>query len=93
MGDAAAIALFKIFTADQLKNPQTIESFLPILRDAFSERQFIAEESDKKPAITLFLLNCIHQNASDEQVLEDIRQTIEFGKQKDAQLPRPGATP
>lgn len=93
IGDAASIALLKIFTQDQLKDPQTIESFLPVIHVAFCNPQFIAEESDKKPAITVFLLNFIHQHVSDSRVQEDIRQTLEFVKQKGSESSRPAATP
>jgi len=84
LGDAVSIALLKILGEQELMNPESIESFLPIVRDSFDQPQMISIESDKQPKVTLFLLNHLKQDVPDVRVREDIQQTIDFVKSKTA---------
>src|SRR5260370_26565391 len=54
MGDRVSVALLKDLSENMLTDPSTVEGFLPIIRDAFSEPRLIATEIDKEPRVTLF---------------------------------------
>jgi len=82
MGDGVSVALLKIFDERELTDPGTIRDFLPIIRDAFNQPRFISVESDKKPSITLLLLDYLRQKVVDTQTQLGIEQTIEFVKEK-----------
>jgi hypothetical protein len=89
MGDAASIALLKIFNEAELEDPHIVEVFLPIIRDSFSQPQLISVDIDKKPMITLFLLKQLKRNIADAQTQGDIDETIKFVHEKTtSQTPR-----
>jgi hypothetical protein len=82
LGDRVSIALLKIFTGPELSNPETIRAVLPLLQQSFSEPQVISRDADKKPQVTLFLLNYLQQNAADKQTQQEIEKTIRFIREK-----------
>jgi hypothetical protein len=82
MGDGVSIALLKILTEDDFREPHRVQEFLPIIREAFSQPQLISNEIDKKPKVTLFLLAHIRQDVPDIQAQHDIDETIQFLRQK-----------
>ena len=82
MGDGVSIALLKIFSQAELEDPHTVEAFLPIIRDSFSEPEFISVDIDKKPMVTLFLLRQLQRNINDAQTDVDIEVTIKFVNEK-----------
>jgi hypothetical protein len=84
MGDGVSIALVKIFTEAELEDPQTVEAFLPIIRESFSQPQFISVDIDKKPMVTLFLLKQLKRNITSAQTDGDIEETIKFVNEKAA---------
>jgi hypothetical protein len=81
-GLAISIALLKILDDQDIRNPATVRDFLPIIRSAFSAPQFASVESDKKPRVTLFLLEHLQQEINDVQVRLEIEQTINFVRAK-----------
>ncbi len=82
LGDAVGIALLKILSTQDMENSQTVKGLLPIVRDAFTQPDFISVESDKSPKVTLFFLEYLRHNISDAQTLRDIEETIAFVKEK-----------
>jgi hypothetical protein len=82
LGDRVSIALLKILGDQDLEDPATVMDFLPIIRTSFSTPQFISIESDRKPRVTLFLLQHLEQTVHDPAVRQEIRQTAEFVKSK-----------
>jgi len=82
LGDGVSVALLKLLDDSDLKNPEKVRDFLPIIRDAFRQPQSIAIEADKKPQVTTFLLNYVRQNISDAQVQSEIQQTMDFIEKK-----------
>jgi hypothetical protein len=84
LGDGVSVALLKILDQHELADAQKVRDILPIIRDSFAEPQFIAVEADKKPRITVFLLNYLLQNVSDTQVLHEIQETMEFVEKQTA---------
>src|SRR5262249_31542523 len=59
LGDGVSIALLKILDGQDLTIPQMVSEVLPIIRDSFAQPELISIEVDKKPKITLFLLNSL----------------------------------
>ncbi|HLZ51038.1 MAG TPA: hypothetical protein VKP61_09815 [Candidatus Acidoferrum sp.] len=82
LGDAVSIALLKVLSQQDLRNPDVVRRFLPIIRQSFSYPSIISIEADKNPKVTLFLLADLQQNISDPGLRHEIRQTISFIKQK-----------
>lgn len=78
LGDKVSIALMKIFTDGELSDPKTIESILPLVREAFSQPQFISVDVDRKPSVTLIFLKYLHQTVPDLKAQDDIAQTVRF---------------
>jgi hypothetical protein len=76
LGDCVAIAILKIASEEQLKNPRYVQDILPVVRDSFDQPQLIENQADKAPKVTLFLLESLHQTISDPQVRQDIQETI-----------------
>jgi len=85
-GDQISIALLKIFTDDELSNPQIVRSFLPLIQKSFSQPDAISMDVDKKPRVTLFLLKYLQRNISDVQTQRDIEETIKFVQEKAAPI-------
>jgi len=83
-GDQISIALLKIFTDDELSNPRTVRTFLPLIRQSFSQPEAISKGIDKKPRVALFLLDYLQRNISDAQTQRDIQETIKFVQEKAA---------
>ena len=83
-GDQISIALLKIFTDDELSNPQTVRTFLPLIQQSFSQPEAISMDIDKKPRVALFLLDYLQRNISDAQTKRDIQETIKFVQEKAA---------
>ena len=77
LGDGVSIAILKLLDEQDLKNPQVIRDFLPIIQQGFSQPELISLEADRKPSVTLFLLNFLRHNVVDPQTQRDIQQTVE----------------
>lgn len=77
-GDAIGIALLKILDDRDLANPARVESFLPIIRVAFSCTECVSTQVDKKPRVTLFLLLHLDASASDPKVRSEIQDTVKY---------------
>lgn len=78
LGDKVSIALMKIFTDRELSDPKTVESILPVIRESFSQPQFISVGVDRKPSVTLIFLKYLRQTVLDPRAQDDIAQTIRF---------------
>ena len=83
-GDQISIALLKIFTDVELSTPEIVRSFLPLIRQSFSQPEAISMGIDKKPRVALFLLNYLQRNISDTQTQRHIEETIKFLQEKAA---------
>jgi hypothetical protein len=83
-GDQTSIALLKTFADDELSNARIVRSFLPLIRQSFSQPESISIDIDKKPRVTLFLLKYLQRNISDTQTQRDIEETIKFVEEKTA---------
>jgi hypothetical protein len=82
LGDGVAIGLIKLIDEDQLTNPDNVQACLTLIGTAFHSPEFVTAEEDKKPKVTLFLLNYLHDKVSDSQLQGEIQQTIEYVRQQ-----------
>jgi len=82
LGDGVSVALLKLVADSDLRDPEKVGDILPIIRDAFSQPELIAIEVDKKPTVTVFLLNYIRQNIADSRTQSEIRTTMDFIEKK-----------
>ena len=82
LGDGIGIALLKILTDDDLRNPLKVKTILPVVRDSFVDPDLIAVDSDRQPNVTLFLLRDLSENTSDGETRAQIEDTSEFVKEK-----------
>jgi len=82
LGDAVSIALVKILSEQDLRNPDVVRRFLPIIRQSFSYPSAISVEADKDPKVTLFLLGDLEQRVSESALRQQIHETISFIKQQ-----------
>lgn len=82
LGDGVSIALIKILDERDLMNPQTVNDFLPLIRQSFSYPSIISIETNKQPKVTLFLLKHLQANMPDVRVRAEVQRTIEFVRQK-----------
>jgi hypothetical protein len=56
LGDRVSIATLKIYTTDELVQPENTQLYLIAVRNAFSSRGSVLEKSDADPRVTLFVL-------------------------------------
>jgi hypothetical protein len=84
LGDRVSIALIKILNEQDMRNPQKIREILPLIRTAFLAPQIIAAPEDKKPAVTLLLLNYLETNVQDGLLKKEIVDLADFIKEKTA---------
>src|SRR5258708_10887497 len=58
LGDRAAIALAKMLSEKEIKDPDTIKKIiLPLLLDSFAAPSLISFAADRHPKVTIALLN------------------------------------
>ena len=82
LGDRVSIALIKILNQQELMNPETIENYLPMIRDSFSHPENMSLESDRQPNVTALLLDHLLQNVSVAQTRIHIQQASDFVRAK-----------
>jgi len=89
LGDGVSIALLKILDEEDFRNPKTVESFLPLIRQSFSYPPIVSVDVNKKPKVTMFLLRHLEQNVSDAQTRRDIQETIQYVEHQTASVGAP----
>jgi hypothetical protein len=77
IGDGASVAVLKIVDSNDLQNPQFVKAYLEVARTAFSRPELTMCAEDKRPEVTLFLLNYLREKVNDE----DLQRQIDFAKQ------------
>lgn len=82
LGDRVSIALLKIYDADDLKDPQNIKKYLPIVRAAFVSPLIVRLAEDRKPKVTLFLLTYLQKEVTDANLKAQISETVEYVKEQ-----------
>ena len=82
LGDRVSIALLKILDDGDFKDPRTLRAALRLVRQSFMYPNLISIIQDKKPKITLFLLNNLNGNTGDASLKGEISALIKFVKEK-----------
>ena len=93
LGDGVSIALLKILEERDLRNPKTIEGCLSLIRDSFSYPPIISIKVNRKPKVTMFILDYMRRSVSDAETLADIQETIRFVNHKTASIDRSSTPP
>jgi hypothetical protein len=75
-GDRVSIALLKIYSREELSQPENANSCLSAIRTAFEDRKSVLEPSDREPRVTLFLLEYLQENEQSDVKLEKRIQYI-----------------
>jgi hypothetical protein len=84
LGDRVSIALIKILNEEDLRNPEEVRKILPLIRAAFVAPQIITVPEDKKPAVTLLLLNYLETTVQDGILKKEILDLKDFVREKTA---------
>ncbi|MGB2628730.1 MAG: hypothetical protein WAK20_18240 [Candidatus Acidiferrum sp.] len=82
LGDAASIGIIKLLDKQNLVDPDTVRSFLPIIKAAFTHLDLIPREMDRHPSITALLLDYLRHNVPDIELQNDIQQVESFIRMK-----------
>ena len=84
LGDGTSIALLKIVDEKDITDTKIVEGILQVIRDSFSYPPIISLGVNKKPKVTMFLLNYLQRSVSDPQTQRDVQETIEYVKHQTA---------
>lgn len=77
LGDRVSIALLKIHSEKELKDPDRIRKFLPLIEQCFQYPNLISIPEDQKPRVTLVLLRVLRMDARDAKLKKEILRTEE----------------
>ena len=77
LGDRVSIALLKIHSENELKDPNRIRKFLPLIEESFRYPDLISIPEDQKPRVTLVLLRVLQMDARDKNLKKEIHRTEE----------------
>ena len=80
LGDRASIALLKLYNEAALKDPKMIKKYLPVLRKAFFDISMVQIVEDRKPLVTMFLLNYLQREVTDKSTKVQISEAIRYIK-------------
>ena len=69
-GDRVSIALLRIYSREELSQPENANHCLNAIRTAFENQSSVLEPSDKEPRVTLFLLDYLQENEQSDVKLE-----------------------
>lgn len=70
LGDRASIAILKIYSAEELVQPENAHAYLTAARTAFSMRSSVVDKSDTDPKITLFVLGFLKEKETSSPLIE-----------------------
>ena len=77
LGDRVSVALLKIFSQEELRDPQNIRKFLPVIRSSFLNPKLIPA-AYRKPKVTLPLLARLEGQVDDAKLKSDITELMQF---------------
>jgi hypothetical protein len=86
LGDRVSIALIKAVGHGNLVKPQQVSKALPIIRNAFSKPELISSPEDRKPEVTLVLLEYMRGRTPAREVRRQIKETETYVKEKSARI-------
>jgi hypothetical protein len=74
LGDQVAIAICKSMTVTDLMDPGNGQRVLMLVRDAFSDTEFITAAEDKNPGVSLLLLHELVQQSAEPGLRRQARE-------------------
>lgn len=76
LGDRISIALIKILSEQDLKDPERIRRVLPLIRNAFAAPSVVPVAEDREPKVTMLLLKYWLNEVADSSLKQDISQLL-----------------
>lgn len=76
LGDSVSVGIQKMFTKKSILSSENIRLFLPVIREAFKDRGMIIEPENKRPTVTLELLNYLKGKVTNPSLRDEIIDTI-----------------
>ena len=73
--DNVAVALLKLYSEEELKKPENIKQFLPLIRDSFPP-SLEDQWCNREPKVTIFLLHWLEREVTDREIKREIAETI-----------------
>jgi len=70
LGDRVSIAVLKIYSAEELVQPENAGAYLTVARNAFSMHRSVVERSDTDPKVTLFVLKYLKEKEDSSPTIE-----------------------
>jgi hypothetical protein len=70
MGDAVSVAVLKIWTPERLAEPNNAGAYLVVIGLGFSDRNAVIREADKRPQVTMFVLDYLQEKEVSRPNLE-----------------------
>ncbi|HXC42387.1 MAG TPA: hypothetical protein VNY51_02570 [Candidatus Dormibacteraeota bacterium] len=86
LGDGVSVALLKILSPKDLKDPERLSEYLSLIRSSFASPDTVSIEANKSPQVTLFLLGWLRQNVTGSASQALIEQTEEFVRLQTAHI-------
>ena len=84
LGDGIAIAILKLADEQQLADAKYLREILLILQGSFGGPELITEESNKRPRITMLLLDHLRQSTADPDLRAQIDKASDFIRKQSA---------
>lgn len=76
-GDRMGIALAKALSPSDVSDPKTVRRAIELIRQAFEAPTTIAIAVDRKPSVTLLLLDHLRSSTEDASLRQEVQATIE----------------
>ncbi len=76
LGDNVAVALLKLYSREELINPDNVRLYLPVIRNSFPHFRSGEKPCHRNPKVTLFLLQWLKGELEDRQLKEEVSQLI-----------------
>ncbi len=76
LGDNVAVALLKLYSREELVNPDNVRLYLPVIRNSFPHFRTGEKSCHRNPKVTLFLLHWLKGELEDRQLKEEVSQLI-----------------
>jgi hypothetical protein len=87
LGDKVSVALLKIYSKEEMENPENIKVFLPVIRSAFLYPNLLPA-GDREPRVTLPLLARLEKNVGNPELKRDIGTVISSIKEQTSKSKR-----
>jgi len=78
LGDGFSVAVLKTTGRSELLNPSFVRGYLVLAKAAFSRPEITMCAEDRKPDVTIFLLDYIRDHLTDAQLVDQIDSVKRF---------------